>query len=135
MVAIISYLLLKFYLMRLKMQRGGEIDEKERAEAIAKVSRIVNAIDFVLILWFKFLLWAIIILFATTIIALGISLFGTAHESAWIAAVERWEVGAIAQLVGEYGVVTSLSALALTLGVGAIVIYSILKFFLKKKQK
>lgn len=135
MVAIISYLLLKFYLMRLKMQRGGEIDEKERAEAIAKVSRIVNAIDFVLILWFKFLLWAIIILFATTIIALGISLFGTTHESAWIAAVERWEVCTIAQLVGEYGVVTSLSVVALTLGVGAISIYLILRLFFRKRRK
>ena len=135
MVAIISYLLLKFYLMRLKVQKGGEIDESERAQAIAKVTKIVNVVDFVLIIWFKFLLGLILLLFATTIVALGISLLGSAPESAWIASVQHWEVDAITQIVGKYGVATSLALLATTLGVGAIVVYSILRLFFRKYRK
>ena len=135
MVAIISYLLLRFYLMRLRMQKGGELDEAERAAAIAKVERIVNVIDRILILWFKFLLWLAIILLAMTVVALAISLLSTAPDSAWIASVERWGVEFIAELVGEYGVVTSLSALALSLGVCAISIYLILRLFFRKRRK
>lgn len=135
MVAIISYLLLRFYLMRLRMQKGGELDEAERAAAVARVERIVNVIDRILILWFKFLLWLAIILLAMTVVALAISLLSTAPDSAWVASIERWGVEFIAELVGEYGVVTSLSALALSLGIGAISVYLILRLFFRKKRK
>ena len=135
MVAIISYLLLRFYLMRLRMQKGGELDEAERAAAVARVERIVNVIDRILILWFKFLLWLAIILLAMTVVALAISLLSTAPDSAWVASIERWGVEFIAELVGEYGVVTSLSALALSLGVCAISIYLILRLFFRKRRK
>lgn len=135
MVAIISYLLLRFYLMRLRMQKGGELDEAERAAAIAKVERIVNVIDRILILWFKFLLLVVVILLAMTVVTLGISLLSTAPDSAWIASVNRWGIDTIAELVGEYGVVTSLSALALSLGVCAISIYLILRLFFRKHRK
>lgn len=135
MVAIISYLLLKFYLMHLKMQKGGEIDKSERAKAIAKATKVVNMVDFVLILWFTFLLGLIILLFVTTAVALGVSLLGYAPESAWIASIQHWEVDTITQIVGEYGLATSLALLTIVLGVGAIVIYSILMLFFKKKRK
>lgn len=135
MVAIISYILLKFYLMHLKMRKGGEIDKSERAKAIAKVTKVVNMIDFVLILWFTFLLGLIILLFVTTAVALGVSLLGYAPESAWIASIQYWEVDTITQIVGEYGLATSLALLTMILGVGAIVIYSILMLFFKKKRK
>ena len=135
MVAIISYILLKFYLMHLKMRKGGEIDKSERAKAIAKVTKVVNMVDFVLILWFTFLLGLIILLFVTTTVALGVSLLGYAPESAWIASIQHWEVDAITQIVGEYGLATSLALLTMILGVGAIVIYSILMLFFKKKRK
>ena len=135
MVAIISYLLLRFYLMRLRMQKGGELDEAERAAAVARVERIVNVIDRILILWFKFLLWLAIILLAMTVVVLAISLLSTAPDSAWIASVNRWGIDTIAELVGEYGVVTSLSALALSLGVCAISIYLILRLFFRKHRK
>ena len=135
MVAIISYLLLKFYLMHLKMQKGGEIDKSERAKAIAKVTKVVNMVDFVLILWFTFLLGLILLLFVTTTVALGVSLLGYAPESAWIASIQHWEVDTITQIVGEYGLATSLALLTMILGVGAIVIYSILMLFFKKKRK
>lgn len=135
MVAIISYLLLKFYLMHLKMRKGGEIDKSERVKAIAKVTKVVNMVDFVLILWFTFLLGLIILLFVTTAVALGVSLLGYAPESAWIASIQHWEVDTITQIVGEYGLATSLALLTMILGVGAIVIYSILMLFFKKKRK
>ena len=134
MVAIISYLLLRFYLMRLRMQKGGELGEAERAAAVAKVERIVNVIDRILILWFKFLLLVVVILLAMTVVTLGISLLSTAPESAWVASIERWGFDLIAQLVGEYGAVVSLSALALSLGIGAISVYLILRLFFRKKR-
>ena len=135
MVAIISYLLLRFYLMRLRMQKGGELGEAERAAAVAKVERIVNVIDRILILWFKFLLLVVVILLAMTVVTLGISLLSTAPESAWVASIERWGFDAITQVIGEFGVATSLSMLAISLGICAIVVYLILRLFFKKRRK
>lgn len=133
MVAIISYLLLKFYLMYLQKQKGSDLDEMERASAVARVSRIVDIIDRILILWFKFLLVVVIILFVATIITLFISLLGSISESAWIASIARWNFDAITQVVSKFGVAISLTILAISLGLCAIVVYLILRLLFKKK--
>ena len=115
MVAIISYLLLKFYLMRLRMQKGRELDEAERAAAVARVERIVNVIDRILILWFKFLLWVVIVLLAVAVIALLISILGISTESSWLSSIELWSFGTIAQIVGEYGFGKVLATISISL--------------------
>ena len=133
MIAIISYLLLKFYLMYLQKQKGSDLDEMERASAVARVSRIVDIIDRILILWFKFLLVVVIILFVATIITLFLSLLGSISEPAWIASIAHWNFDAITQVVSKFGVAISLTILAISLGLCAIVVYLILRLLFKKK--
>ena len=63
LVAIISYILLNLFIARAKAQSGGEVDENSKAEMIAKVSRIIDTINRLVAIWFKFLLWLFIIIF------------------------------------------------------------------------
>jgi hypothetical protein len=134
LVAIISYLLLKFYLMRLKRQSGGELGDKERAEAAAKVNRITKVVDHIVALWLKCLIWVSILLFAMVIITLCVSLLGTAPESAWVASIESCGFDAIAQIASELGVVVSLLIIALSLGIFAASVYLIFWSLFKRNR-
>ena len=115
LVAIISYILLKLYLARLRVERGAEVDEAGRAEAAAKVARIVNVIDRIVTIWFKFLLWVVIVLLAVAVIALLISILGISTESSWLSSIELWSFGTIAQIVGEYGFGKVLATISISL--------------------
>ena len=122
LVAIISYILLNLYLMRIKAQNGGTVDDSSKAEAVAKVASIVSIINRVLAIWFKFLLWLFIVLFVAAIIALVISIFGIRTEAAWLLSIELWSFGSISHIIGEYGVskVISTSSISLMVLVGLI---------------
>jgi hypothetical protein len=113
LVAILSYILLKLYLVRLKAKSGAEISEADRAEAVAKVDRIVNVVDRIVSIWFRLLLWVLIILFAVVIITLLISIFGISAESSWLYSIELWSYGTIAQIVGEYGIGKAISTISI----------------------
>lgn len=115
LVAIISYILLKLYLARLRVERGAEVDEAGRTEAAAKVARIVNVIDRIVTIWFKFLLWVVIVLLAVAVIALLISILGISTESSWLSSIELWSFGTIAQIVGEYGFGKVLAIISISL--------------------
>ena len=52
--ALISYILLNIFLARARAKSGTEVDEGRKAEIIAKVERIVNVINCVMAIWFKF---------------------------------------------------------------------------------
>ena len=119
LVAIISYILLKLYILQLKIRSKANLDEKEKAEAAAKVNKMANTLDRIVTLWFKLLLWVVIILFTVTILALIISLFGITSESAWITSIELWGLGTIAQIVSEQGlgkVISTITILLLIFG-------------------
>lgn len=114
-----SYILLKLYILQLKIRSKANLDEKEKAEAAAKVNKMANTLDRIATLWFKFLLWVVIILFTVTILALIISLFGITSESAWITSIELWGLGTIAQIVSEQGlgkVISTITILLLIFG-------------------
>ena len=119
LVAIMSYILLKLYILQLKIRSKANLDEKEKAEAAAKVNKIANTLDRIVTLWFKLLLWVVIILFTVTILSLIISLFGITSESAWITSIELWGLGTIAQIVSEQGlgkVISTITILLLIFG-------------------
>ena len=114
-----SYILLKLYILQLKIRSKANLDEKEKAEAAAKVNKIANTLDRIVTLWFKLLLWVVIILFTVTILSLIISLFGITSESAWITSIELWGLGTIAQIVSEQGlgkVISTITILLLIFG-------------------
>ena len=115
LVAVISYILLHIYLARLKAQRKSNLDEKSKAEAVAKVAKIINVINRIVALWFKFLLWAFIVLAAVAIVALGVAIFGISSEAEWLLSIELWEFGTIAQILGEYGITKVISAISILL--------------------
>lgn len=115
LIAIISYILLNLFLALAKAKSGGNVDEGRKAEMIAKVSRIVNTINRLVAIWFKFLLWLFIIAFAAAFIALCISIFGISLDSAWIATIELWKFGTIAQLVEKFGMAKAISAISVSL--------------------
>ena len=115
LVAIISYILLNIFLARAKAKSGGEVDEGRKAETIAKVSRIVGTINRLVAIWFKFLLWLFIIASAAAFIALCISIFGISLDSTWVATIELWEFGTIAQLVEKFGMAKAISAISVSL--------------------
>ena len=117
LVAIISYILLNLYLMRIKAQSGGTVDDSSKAEAVAKVASIVSIINRVLAIWFKFLLWLFIVLFVAAIIALVTSIFGIRTEAAWLLSIELWSFGSISHIIGEYGVSKVISAISVSPGI------------------
>jgi hypothetical protein len=123
LVAIISYILLNLYLMRIKAQNGGTVDDSSKAEAVAKVASIVSIINRVLAIWFKFLLWLFIVLFVAAIIALAISIFGIRTEAAWLLSIELWSFGSISHIIGEHGVSKVISAISVSLMVLVGLIY------------
>ena len=123
LVAIISYILLNLYLMRIKAQNGGTVDDSSKAEAVAKVASIVSIINRVLAIWFKFLLWLFIVLFVAAIIALVISIFGIRTEAAWLLSIEFWSFGSISHIIGEYGVSKVISTISVSLMVLVGLIY------------
>ena len=120
LVAVISYILLKIFLARVRVQNGGEIDAGRKAEAIAKVQRIVDVINRIIAIWFKFLLWVVIIVCVAAIIALGYTIFGLRTEAPWLLSLELWRFGTVEQMVGEYGLarITSTISVVVALLVG-----------------
>jgi hypothetical protein len=123
LVAIISYILLNLYLMRIKAQNGGTVDDSSKAEAVAKVASIVSIINRVLAIWFKFLLWLFIVLFVAAIIALVISIFGIRTEAAWLLSIELWSLGSVSHIIGEHGVSKVISTISVSLMVLVGLIY------------
>ena len=123
LVAVISYILLHIYLARLKAQRKSNLDEQSKAEAVAKVAKIINVINRIVALWFKFLLWAFIVLAVAAILALGVSIFGIATDAEWLVSIELLEFGTVAQIVGEYGFGKVVSAISLSLVLLGVLAY------------
>ena len=115
LVAIISYLLLNLFLAIAKAQSKGEVDEGRKAEMIAKVSRIIGVINRLVAIWFKFLLWLFIIIFAVTFLALCTSIFGISLNSAWITTIDLWELGTISQIVEKFGMTKVVSIISASL--------------------
>lgn len=115
LVAIISYILLNLFIARAKAQSGGEVDENSKAEMVAKVSKIVDTINRLVAIWFKFLLWLFIIIFVAAFIALCISIWGISFDAEWITSVELWQFGTISQIVGKFGIVKIISAISASL--------------------
>ena len=115
LVAIISYILLNLFIARAKAQSGGEVDENSKAEMIAKVSKIVDTINRLVAIWFKFLLWLFIIIFVAAFIALCISICGISFDAEWITSVELWQFGTISQIVEKFGIVKIISAISTSL--------------------
>ena len=133
LVAIISYILLRLYILQLRVRSRAEFDEKKRAKAIAKVSKIINVVDRIVVLWLKLQLYIAITLFAVAIIALIISIFGITCEWAWITSIELWGFGTISQIVGEHGIGKVISTISLLLLVFAGLSYLTVWLLTNKK--
>ena len=115
LVAIMSYILLRLYILQLRVRSRAKLDENEKAEAAAKVTKITNVVDRIVVLWLKLQLCIAITLFAVAIIALIVSIFGITSEWAWITSIELWELGTISQIVGKHGVGRVISIISILL--------------------
>lgn len=128
--ALISYILLNIFLARARAKSGSEVDEGRKAEIIAKVERIVDTIDRVVIVWFKFLLGLAIAL----ALLLCVVILGILFESAAINAINILEFGSIAQIVEQVGTTRAISTLAIAIIPLIGVPYLLLILFRKRKD-
>lgn len=131
LVAIISYILLKIFLARAKAQSGTEVDESHKAEIVAKVKRIVDIIDYVIVIWFKVLFGLAIIL----AILLSIAIIGIAIEHSALLQLEIFEFGTLAFLIEKFGVATIISTLAIAIIPLIGIPYLLLVIFSKRQNK
>lgn len=131
LVALISYILLKIFLARAKAQSGTEVDESHKAEIVAKVKRIVDIIDYVLVIWFKVLFGLAIIL----AILLSIAIIGIAIEHSALLQLEIFEFGTLALLTERHGVATIVSTLAVAIIPLIGIPYLLLVIFSKRQNK
>lgn len=131
LVALISYILLKIFLARAKAQSGTEVDESHKAEIVAKVKRIVDIIDYVLVIWFKVLFGLAIIL----AILLSIAIIGIAIEHSALLQLEIFEFGSLALLTERHGVATIVSTLAVAIIPLIGIPYLLLVIFSKRQNK
>ena len=129
--ALISYILLKIFIARAKAQSGGEVDEGRKAEIVAKVQRIVDIIDYVLVIWFKVLFGLAIIL----AILLCIAIIGIAIEHSALLQLEIFEFGSLALLTERHGVATIVSTLAVAIIPLIGIPYLLLTLFSKRQEK
>jgi hypothetical protein len=108
--ALISYILLNLFLARAKRQSGSEVNDSRKAEIIAKVERIVNVINCVVAIWFKFI-------FALAIVAtilIGLLILGILLEWEMLTSIAILEYGTVVQVVDSFGRTNAIIALALT---------------------
>ena len=131
LVALISYILLKIFLARAKAQSGTEVDESHKAEIVAKVQRIVDIIDCVIVIWFKVLFGLAIIL----AILLSIAIIGIAIEHSALLQLEIFEFGTLALLTERHGVATIVSTLAVAIIPLIGIPYLLLVIFSKRQNK
>lgn len=131
LVALISYILLKIFLARAKAQSGTEVDESHKAEIVAKVKRIVDIIDYVIVIWFKVLFGLAIIL----AILLSIAIIGIAIEHSALLQLEIFEFGTLAFLIEKFGVATIVSTLAIAIIPLIGIPYLLLVIFSKRQNK
>jgi hypothetical protein len=131
LVALISYILLKIFLARAKAQSGTEVDESHKAEIVAKVKRIVDIIDYVIVIWFKVLFGLAIIL----AILLSIAIIGIAIEHSALLQLEIFEFGTLAFLIEKFGVATIVSTLAIAIIPLIGIPYLLLVIFSKRQEK
>lgn len=131
LVALISYILLKIFLARAKAQSGTEVDESHKAEIVAKVKRIVDIIDYVIVIWFKVLFGLAIIL----AILLSIAIIGIAIEHSALLQLEIFEFGTLAFLIEKFGVATIVSTLAIAIIPLIGIPYLLLTLFSKRQEK
>ena len=131
LVALISYILLKIFLALAKAQSGTEVDESHKAEIVAKVKRIVDIIDYVIVIWFKVLFGLAIIL----AILLSIAIIGIAIEHSALLQLEIFEFGTLAFLIEKFGVATIVSTLAIAIIPLIGIPYLLLVIFSKRQNK
>ena len=117
----------------MKEQSGEEADAGRKAEAIAKVRRIVIVINRIVAIWFKFLLWLAIVVCVAAIIALGYSIFALRTEDAWLLSLEIWKFGTISQIVQEYSLAQVVSVISVTISLLAGVVYLAIWLLTNKK--
>ncbi len=113
LVALISYILLNIFLARMKAQEGEGMDDGRRAEAVAKVAKIVNIINRVVAIWFQVLLGIALTVIVIAIISFIFSLISILVEAAWVESVEMWRLGSLSKIVTEYGTTRVISLLAI----------------------
>ena len=113
LVALISYILLNIFLARMKAQEGEGMDDSRRADAVAKVAKIVNIINRVVAIWFQVLLGIALTVIVIAIISFIFSLISILVEAAWVESVEMWRLGSLSKIVTEYGTTRVISLLAI----------------------
>ena len=113
LVALISYILLNIFLARMKAQEGEGMDDGRRADAVAKVAKIVNIINSVVAIWFQVLLGIALTVIVIAIISFIFSLISILVEAAWVESVEMWRLGSLSKIVTEYGTTRVISLLAI----------------------
>ena len=137
--ALISDILLNIFLARIKAQRGSDIDEGSKAEAIAKVEKIVNIINRVVIIWFKVLLSVALIVISTLIISSLVAIVGISLEVSSVVALELWQWGTIADVVAKVGLPRVISSLTLSFillgGLFYLCLWLLIKLIKRKSDK
>lgn len=128
-LAAISYILLHVFLLVAKAQSGAGVDENKKAEIVAKVQRIIDVIDYILVIWFKVLMG----LAGVATILLCVTILGIVFDATTITSIKLFEFGSIAQIVKQFGTPTVISTIALSIIPLLGIPYLLMKIFSKKK--
>lgn len=128
-LAAISYILLHVFLLVAKAQSDAGVDENKKAEIVAKVQRIIDVIDYILVIWFKVLIG----LAGVATILLCVTILGIVFDATTITSIKLFEFGSIAQIVKQFGTPTVISTIALSIIPLLGIPYLLMKIFSKKK--